>query len=133
MTANTSEAVVDEIVEKARIANKKLDISGILLVVDNCFMQYIEGPEESIKELYYRHIAHDRRHQRVKVLLEGPTDHRKFESWEMGKKILDKNDTKEATLCNLKDKLEANPDLAIAVLEYFYKTGEIELTDFWNQ
>ena len=43
---------IEEIVEKARIKNAKLGITGILLTVDDCFMQVLEGDKDTVMELY---------------------------------------------------------------------------------
>lgn len=121
---------IEELVEKARINNKKLGLTGILLSVDDYFMQVLEGNEEDVKALYYQKIYHDRRHTRLKTLLEGPVEKRDFPEWDMGIRMLEElggQYTDQMTGEVLKE-----PELVYSILKYFYVTGEMELNDFWR-
>ena len=84
--------------------NPAHDITGLLTYAESDpyaedalpdqFMQWLEGPEDQVTELFQR-ICEDPRHQNVRVLGEGPADAlhghdiRLFPDWAMG---LDMND-----------------------------------------
>ena len=76
---------------------------------------------------------HDRRHSRVRVILEGQIHERSFSSWDMGLHIFneEQGNSKEETFY-LKSELESKNDLAFNILKYFYRTGEVELNNFWK-
>lgn len=74
---------LDEILEQARAKNARLGITGILLFRRGRFFQYLEGQEDRVRELYAQ-ICQDSRHKNLRVLLEAPTDERRFSAWTMG-------------------------------------------------
>lgn len=119
---------IEDIVKRARIKNKTLNISGVLLVVDDYFMQVLEGPKEEVRKLYYKQIYHDRRHGRVKVLTEGYIPERDFADWEMGLGFIEEEDSENL---ELKNRISEQSDLVYEILNYFYQTGEVELNNFW--
>lgn len=121
---------IEEIAEKARIKNKKLNITGILLSVDDYFMQVLEGDEEAVKELYYKVIFHDRRHTRLRILLEGPIKERDFPGWDMGIRMLEELGGKYSD--QRTGEIIKETDLVYSILKYFFVTGEMELQDFWK-
>jgi hypothetical protein len=83
----TSDELV-ELLEKSRINNEKLGLTGMLLYKDGDFMQVLEGDEEAVRWLSAR-IGRDPRHTNVKALLEGPITEREFPDWSMGFHNLD--------------------------------------------
>lgn len=107
-------------------------ISGVLMTIDDCFMQLIEGPKEAVQDLYYKTIFHDDRHVRLKIITEGAIEKRDFAKWEMGIKILDGKDGNEEEILDLKHRINEEEDLTLQILQYFYETGEVELDGFWK-
>ncbi|MGN7610595.1 BLUF domain-containing protein [Magnetococcales bacterium HHB-1] len=68
------------------ISNKKnpeLDITGALLFHFDLFLQYLEGPEKAVKDLYTQ-ISSDPRHINCKVIMEEQISERRFPNWSMG-------------------------------------------------
>lgn len=126
-----------KIVAKAQKNNKKAGITGLLLFIDDCFIQLLEGEEKSVKALYNK-IMHDERHERPKVILQGNIAKRDFESWNMGLKIFTSQDIHDLKEINqnpdfdlLKD-LKEKQDLAIELMRFFYKHGKIDFNAFWK-
>jgi Sensors of blue-light using FAD len=73
---------LDELLEKSRKNNKRLDITGMLLYKDGNFMQALEGPDENILALYAK-IERDARHTGSIKLLQKQIQKREFGEWEM--------------------------------------------------
>lgn len=131
--ASFNEIKIDQMIKTAKVFNKENNISGMLLQVDRCFMQIIEGPKEQIEYLFYKKIFQDKRHWQVKVLLEGPIEKRSFESWSMELKSIENyGGLNKSENEILKEKCVNDPDLALEILKYFYKTGNDNLLDFWK-
>lgn len=70
-----------ELIERAKLVNKELDITGFLYYQDQHFIQFIEGPELQVYSLMQR-ISNDKRHQ-VLFKLEREQDKRFSEFWNM--------------------------------------------------
>ncbi len=75
----------------SRKNNKQLGITGMLLYLNEKFIQVLEGKRETVKELINK-IEKDPRHKRLSVLLEGNTRARIFHNWSMGFKHLQHHD-----------------------------------------
>lgn len=90
-----------DILETAVVRNAAHDVTGLLVYgemaklpgVPGLFVQWLEGPEASVRALYER-IAGDPRHADVETVAEGPTeaftgtDARLFPAWAMAVKRL---------------------------------------------
>jgi hypothetical protein len=74
--------------------NARLGITGMLLYKDGNFIQVLEGPEISVKQVY-RSILNDQRHHGAIRLLEEGTERRRFPDWSMGFRNLRDADLKE--------------------------------------
>lgn len=75
---NTVRQLVD-----ASVRNNKDDgVTGILVVVQNVFVQALEGPVDSVRNTYAR-ISLDRRHWDLKIVSQGPVKTRLFSDWNM--------------------------------------------------
>ena len=72
-----------DLLKTAREHNSRVGVTGLLLHREDSFFQVLEGQEEAVREIFAR-IQHDRRHDRVKVLFEGPIESREFSDWRMG-------------------------------------------------
>ena len=62
--------------------NKKSHITGALICRSDLYLQYLEGPSETIDETFDK-IKQDDRHVEVKILKEGTHSERLFPSWAM--------------------------------------------------
>jgi hypothetical protein len=78
------EAVLANIFDVARSNNKKVGITGALLVTDHWFVQALEGDEATVAALYQR-ISEDPRHDQVAVVESGSVDARVFSRWSMAR------------------------------------------------
>ncbi len=67
---------------RARARNRSLDVTGMLLFEDGCFLQTLEGPPVAVAELWSV-IQRDARHCRLEVLSEHMTAARLFSGWDM--------------------------------------------------
>ena len=89
---------LNDIVATARVRNRQLGVTGLLLygeleVVPGApgeFVQWLEGPERAVEDLYDV-VQDDPRHSEVEVLgrgplveLAAPSAGRLFEDWDMG-------------------------------------------------
>ena len=62
--------------------NTAADLTGILLHVDNCFIQVLEGPTEALERTFER-ICCDFRHENIKLIDMTPVHERLFAEWGM--------------------------------------------------
>jgi hypothetical protein len=83
-----SKQQLGEIFSVARSANKKLGVTGALLINDDQFVQTLEGPEPTVRDLYAK-ISRDRRHEHVELLESGDVAGRVFGKWAMAKMAAD--------------------------------------------
>lgn len=83
-TAETIFGTVDvkEMLEKARVSNSHNSITGCLLYYEGEFIQYLEGNQVKVLNLFNKIIA-DKRHKDITILAYGVTDSREFKDWEM--------------------------------------------------
>ncbi|WP_169542293.1 BLUF domain-containing protein [Solirubrobacter soli] len=68
----------------ARTNNRRLGVTGALVITEDAFAQTLEGEEAAVRELY-ESIAQDPRHEDVSVLEEGTVDERTFGRWAMAR------------------------------------------------
>lgn len=78
----THDELID-LLEQSRENNGMKDVTGMLLYMDGCFFQVLEG-EKAIVERLYEKIGRDKRHVQVMKLIEEPLDTRSFHKWTMG-------------------------------------------------
>ncbi|SDD73215.1 Sensors of blue-light using FAD [Paracoccus isoporae] len=71
------------ILQTARRRNGSLGLTGFLHAEDGIFVQWLEGPEESVEEVSQSILA-DKRHRDIAVFSRGPIDARQFPDWTMG-------------------------------------------------
>jgi hypothetical protein len=84
---------ISALLQKCRTNNAQQDITGMLIYFDGTFVQYLEGPEATLNQLYTK-ISKDKRHQDVILLLDGKTDKREFADWSMAYKRVNASDLK---------------------------------------
>jgi GTP-binding protein EngB required for normal cell division len=73
---------IKEMLEKARISNSRDNITGCLLYYEGEFIQYLEGNQIKVLNLFDK-IKADKRHKDISILAHGITDSREFKDWEM--------------------------------------------------
>ena len=87
--AKCDENEITSIVAACQRNNPGKDITGVLLYSDNRFLQYLEGDVNEIRKLFEL-IQKDPRHSGVMERAFGPITERRFPSWHMGYKNVDK-------------------------------------------
>lgn len=70
---------LDNLVKEADLRNAPLGVSGCLILVDDFFIQVLEGARGSISDTYSR-IVRDDRHRDIQVVAAGPLVMRQFPS-----------------------------------------------------
>jgi len=73
---------IQQMLDKARAKNNKLGITGCLLYFEGEFIQYLEGNQVKVLELYDE-IKEDQRHSNVELISYARREGREFENWEM--------------------------------------------------
>jgi|SRR5664279_3091047 len=84
IASDQTSSELGDIFTTARRNNRRLGITGALVVTDDAFVQALEGDEPAVRTLYDG-ICRDARHDRVTVLEEGLVDGRAFGRWAMAK------------------------------------------------
>ena len=62
--------------------NPEKDVTGCLLIGSNSYLQFLEGPNLQVEELYSK-IKLDSRHRNVKKLHDQSVEEKLFSSWSM--------------------------------------------------
>lgn len=70
------------LLKKARAANARLGITGMLLSEAHNFFQVLEGPESVVVSLFNK-ISTDKRHQGIVRIIQEPIAERSFGDWTM--------------------------------------------------
>jgi methanogenic corrinoid protein MtbC1 len=81
-TASPRASDLDLLARKARARNRSLDVTGMLLFEDGCFLQTLEGPPGAVAALWSS-IQRDERHDHIEVLSEHMTASRLFSDWDL--------------------------------------------------
>lgn len=79
------------LLEKSRLNNRRLGVTGMLLFVDGSFFQVLKGHPEHLKTVV-RSISADTRHNRISRIIEEPIAGRSFGDWSMGYADLSRHD-----------------------------------------
>ena len=91
----TSPLEVDELKAIERVAirnNAELHVTGLLTYCDGKFMQFLEGEQADVEEIFAK-IVGDGRHHSIDVMCQGIIPKRQFKDWQM--KYADIHDIKE--------------------------------------
>ena len=72
-----------DLLEKARVENRRLGLTGLLLHDDGSFFQVLEG-QGPVVDAMYRKIVADPRHSQVTRIIREPIPRRFFDRWDMG-------------------------------------------------
>lgn len=86
-----SDDELDALLEKARLNNLSLNVTGMLLYENGSFFQVIEGAPDVIEKLF-RKIGSDSKHHKVITIISEPIAKRSFADWTMGYVKLSKSD-----------------------------------------
>lgn len=70
------------IIETSQKNNPSRDVTGCLISGTNTYLQLLEGPDNSVDELYTK-IKTDNRHENIEKLVEEVVETRLFKSWSM--------------------------------------------------
>lgn len=79
----TKQSDLEDILKLARKFNNDNQITGCLVYHKGLFVQYLEGEQNIVLQLY-RRIENDLRHTDVKLLSSGHIYSREFDNWSMG-------------------------------------------------
>ena len=82
---------LERILDQARQNNVANDITGVLVFVDNIFLQVLEGEQQKVLVLLDA-IRNDKRHTDVKLIGQAKVEKRCFEDWAMAYVDLKKED-----------------------------------------
>ena len=73
---------INEILASSHQNNIEHAVTGFLIQNGSSFTHMLEGPSESINQIYYKKICFDDRHKNQRVLVDRPVDARNFSaSW----------------------------------------------------
>ena len=76
------EDAVEELVQRARVKNAKLEITGALLFERDHFFQILEGRREDVQGLFET-ITVDPRHSDVQLLIDDDLESHQFTVWSL--------------------------------------------------
>ncbi|MCG8385486.1 MAG: BLUF domain-containing protein [Cytophagales bacterium] len=129
----------DELKELARMCyqnNIDRDITGMLVYLENKFLQVLEGTKEEVQGLFSS-ISQDPRHKKVSVLIEGEISQRNFPKWSMGFKAVDKQLFQDLTgFENLEEffnrsDVDNESHLSLIFLKLFYRKNYRDFADLY--
>ena len=102
---------LEDILSKARIFNSANGITGCLIFYNGTYVQILEGPKESLKDLYSR-IEMDRRHSDVRKFSEDKIEYRTFSGWGMAYYPIDKSTVSKSELVQFRNNLALLSELS---------------------
>jgi len=82
ISSDNADNEITKIVERSRVNNKNLDVTGVLVFDGTHFAQLVEGPEANIQDLRLS-IERDRRHQEVTTILFDNREIRQLPTWSL--------------------------------------------------
>ena len=83
ITQNLNENELITLLQKARIKNEALNITGLLIYSEGMFLQVLEGPMNNVDALFHR-IEQDPRHNNIIILVDKAESKKTFPDWSMG-------------------------------------------------
>jgi hypothetical protein len=81
------DAALIELLKRSIELNAENEITGMLVFLQDRFIQLLEGTEAQVKSTFGR-IVNDKRHEKVRIILQGELEKRIFSGWSMGFKTL---------------------------------------------
>lgn len=88
IAADERKSVLGEIFTTARRNNRRLGVTGALVISGDSFVQALEGDEDVVRRLYAT-ISQDSRHEQLSILEEQEIQTRTFGRWAMAKVATD--------------------------------------------
>ena len=79
---------IPDLLQQARMANARQEITGMLLYISGSFLQVLEGQPEMVDPVFSR-ILSDNRHTQLTLIARESIPERAFEGWTMMHKPLD--------------------------------------------
>ena len=73
---------IRELLNVARKNNASVNVGGLLVFHEGCFLQVLEGPRVAV-EAIFKYVKTDPRHEKVKLLLRSEIDEKQFSEWSM--------------------------------------------------
>lgn len=73
---------IQQLLKRARERNREYGITGVLLFIGGNFMQYIEGPKDSLNTIY-EIIREDEKHTGIILVTREAREDRQFGDWSM--------------------------------------------------
>jgi hypothetical protein len=125
------EKEIKSILAAAAVNNTRDGITGLFLLIENRFLQLMEGEEADVKKCMER-IKNDTRHSELTILMQRPIPRRLFPKWSMhfsrlnGSQALEKlgaSKMQDLGITQWQDNFKDN--LAIMLLESFARLGNI--------
>lgn len=77
------DAQLAELLAQSRASNAEKGLTGMLLYRAGRFVQVLEGPEQTVRDLVAT-IREDPRHSGMRVMMEDAIAERQFQDWTMG-------------------------------------------------
>ncbi len=96
ITSRLSDVDFIKLMQLVRRKNPEIGVSGMLLYCAGEFMQVLEGPDDTVRDLYAK-IRADPRHADVVTVLEEPIRERRFAEWTMGMRQLTPRELKRVS------------------------------------
>jgi len=122
LTGNDVNNVLKDISKKAKINNKKLNITGLLFYHNQRFVQVIEGEKDDLENLLST-IEKDDRHKNIQRIVDEETKKQGFNEWNMDSFNLSEKDSIDSDeLINIGNAVKKVFTLDSAILTSFYKT-----------
>ena len=82
-TQSFSPAQLTELLQKARVENERVQLTGILLYSNGNFFQVLEGEPAAVDEMYKK-LHLDKRLRQLTLIVREPITKRFFADWSMG-------------------------------------------------
>src|ERR1700712_2972875 len=86
----SDEELID-ILNKSRLNNTRLNITGLLLYNEGSILQILEG-EKDVLQTLFETISKDVRHKSILKMIDSSINERSFQEWSMGFKQISKSD-----------------------------------------
>ena len=84
-TVRFSDEELEKLLIIARENNDPLNVTGLLILKGRSFLQCLEGPKESVLQIFSK-IEKDERHNAIVKVIEEEDNERYFPNWSMGYK-----------------------------------------------
>lgn len=116
-SAETDDEVIKNLKLQAEQNNHRLNITGALLYTERYFLQFLEGEQRILNELFST-ICQDDRHSNVRLMMYKTIQKRDFPTWSLGvRKLLDHQENQD--LLSLLDMLGNSSQVSETQLDWF--------------